>query len=202
MIRKNVIEKEAFDMKQVVFWVLILFMFVGNNAVWADIATRDEVSVKVELMNGARFPSFEFYIRYQSYHYDMGYQPDPLTDVVLEAGKPIETGQRGARSFLYARDKKSGRQYASKKEIGGTIAERGVDVSHYVDQIEVLSLRKGEVKFKVVARKRMNHNGEVMEILKGDVTGGKANWLMILVPIICLSGLVAFFLLRRKPLNA
>jgi hypothetical protein len=82
-------------------------------------------------------------------------------------------------------------------------AERGVDVSHYVDQIEVISLRKGELKFKVVARKRMSHNGEVMEILKGDVSGGgKVNWIVVLIPVICLSGLVAFFLLRRKPLAA
>jgi hypothetical protein len=190
-------------MKNLRFLVVILLMFVGTNAVWADIATRDEVEVKVELMNAARFPSFEFYIRFQGYHYDMGHKPDALVDVVMEPGKAISTGQRGARSFLYAREKNGGRQYVSKKEIGGMTAERGVDVAHYVDQIEVLSLRKGEVKFKVVARKRMGHNGEVMEILKGDVSGGgKVNWIVVLIPIICLSGLVAFFLLRRKPLAA
>lgn len=189
-------------MKKLGFLLALLCMFVGNSAVWADIATRDEVEVKVELMNAARFPSFEFYIRFQGYHYDMGHKPDSLVDVVMEPGKAISTGQRGARSFLYARDK-NGRKYVSKKEIGGMTTERGVDVSHYVDQIEVISLRKGELKFKVVARKRMGHNGEVMEILKGDVSGGgKVNWIVVLIPIICLSGLVAFFLLRRKPLAA
>lgn len=184
-------------MKNIQLLFLALFLAIGTHTAWADIANEDEVDVKIELMNGAKFPSFEFYIRYQSYKYDMGYQPDGLTDVVLEAGKPTETGQRGDKSLLYARDK-NGREYVSQEELGGVVTDRGVNVGYYLDQIEVVSLKKGVLKFKKV-RKIIGTNNEVLEILKGDVSGGgKVSWMFILVPIVCLTGLVAFFILRRR----
>lgn len=186
-------------MKNFRFLFLALFMALGTHAAWADIANEDEVGIKIELMNGAKFPGFEFYIRYQSYTYNMGYQPTELSDIVLEAGKPTATGQRGDRSLLYARDSK-GREFVSKKEVGGVVTDRGVNVAYYLDQIVVTSLKKGEIKFKTV-RKIIGTNDEVLEIIKGDVGvggGGKSNWMIAILPLLSLAGLVAFFILRRK----
>lgn len=175
----------------------VLFLF-GTSFAWADVANEGEVNVKVELINGKDFPGFEFFIRYQNYHYDMGYQPDGLTDIVLEPGLVTETGGRGDQSLLYARDE-NGNEFVSKTEVGGVDSDFGPDVAYYLDQIEVISVKNGEVKFKIVARKKMSGDDKVLKIIKGDVSGGgKSIWMIILVPIFCLTGLFAFFVLRRR----
>ena len=180
-----------------VLFAAILFLF-GTQTAWADVANEGEVDVKVELINGKDFPGFEFFIRYQNYHYDMGYQPDGLTDIVLEPGLVTETNGRGDQSLLYARDEK-GNEFVSKTEVGGVDSDFGPNVAYYLDQIEVISVKNGEIKFKIAARKKMSGDDKVLKIIKGDVSDGEmSTWLIILVPIFCLTGLVAFFVLRRR----
>ena len=170
----------------------------------ADVATEGEVDVQVELMNGAQFKGFTFFIKYQSYTYNMGYQPSGLSEVVLEAGKSFETGGRGDASKLYARDSK-GKVYESKEMVGGVASDFDRNVSYYLDQIEITKVKKGVISYKVVARKKMGPNGEVLEIMKSDVVNdepGKGKWMLFTIPVVCLIGLVAFFILRSRKRSA
>lgn len=176
-----------------------LLTCLGLGSAYADVANEGEVDVQVELLNASKFPGFTFYIKYQHYTYNMGYQPSSLDEVTLEAGKAYETGDRGDASKLYARDAK-GKVYESKEMIGGVAKELSSSVSHYLDQIEVTKIKKGVISFKVVARKKMGNDGEVLEIKKSDVVNeeGKGNWMLFTIPVVCLIGLIAFFVLRNR----
>lgn len=185
--------------------LLLPVLFVlGLSPLMADVATEGEVDVQVELMNGAQFKGFTFFIKYQSYTYNMGYQPSGLSEVVLEAGKSFETGGRGDASKLYARDSK-GKVYESKEMVGGVASDFDRNVSYYLDQIEITKVKKGVISYKVVARKKMGPNGEVLEIMKSDVVNdepGKGKWMLFTIPVVCLIGLVAFFILRSRKRSA
>lgn len=181
-----------------------MLLVLGLSPLMADVATEGEVDVQVELLNGAKFPGFTFFIKYQSYTYNMGYQPSELSEVVLEAGKAFQTGGRGDQSKLYARDSK-GKVYESKDMIGGVASDFDRNVSYYLDQIEVTKIKKGVISYKVVARKKMGVNGEVLEIKKSDVVNDDANkgrWMLFTIPVVCMIGLIAFFVLRNRKRHA
>jgi hypothetical protein len=181
-------------MKMMRWFLLGMIMVAGIGFLKADVATEGEVDVRVELMNADAFAGYQFFIRYQSYSYNMGYHKGELNDVFLESGKHIETGGRGDASLLYARDK-NGKEFVSKLEVGGVKQGQSRDVAYILDQIEVTGIKKGVIKFKVVSTKKIGDNGEVIEVLKGGI---EPNWLMLLLPASCLIGLMIFFVVRRR----
>ncbi len=191
-------------MPQMKYWYNILLVFcllVGANSAWADVAREGEVDIKVQVMNHKSFPGIEFFVRYQGHYYDRGYHLGDPQDLILEAGKSFTTGSRGGSSLLYARDT-SGNVYESATNIGGLAKESSRNVGHHLHQIQVLSVKDGLVKFKIVAKKKMTDEDKVIQIIKGDVAGGgKSIWMAILMPAACLLGLVAFFILRRRQIS-
>lgn len=176
------------------WFLMCLLVVAGLGRLQADIATEGEVDVKVQLMNGDSFKGFTFYIRYQNYTYNMGYQPSGITEVTLKPGDHVETGGRGDASLLYARDK-NGKEYVSKVEVGGVAQGQSSDVSYILHQIEVSSVKKGVIKFKVVSQQKIGAAGKVLEVMQGAVS---FDWTMVVLPIACLLGLVAFFFFRRQ----
>jgi hypothetical protein len=180
--------------------LLFLFSILATTPAWADIATEGEQDVYVELLNAKDFPKYKFFIRYQTYHYNMGYQEGPVNDVMVEQGKPFQTGDRGAKSFLYAKGPKG--EWKSKIEIGGTEIDHQSDVSHLLDRIKITKMNpKGKViEFKVVERQKIDAEGKVLSSIKhGEVALGSWTWI---IPFVCFGGLIAFFILRRKAAKA
>ncbi|HEX2901589.1 MAG TPA: hypothetical protein VHS96_17890 [Bacteroidia bacterium] len=185
-------------MKLLRYLFLALFMAMGMHTAWADVAREGEVEVKVELMNGKFFPDYEFFVRYQGYYYNQGYHPSEPVDLILAPGESFTTGSKGGSSYLYARDS-SGNIYESETKVGGVAKDFSPNVGYHLHQIQVLSVRDGVVKFKIVARKKMTDEGKVIKIIKGDVAGGgKSIWMTLLMPALSLAGLLAFFLMRRR----
>jgi hypothetical protein len=183
-----------------------LFTLVTAHMLQADVATEGEKGVRVELLNGADFPGFKFFIKYQHYHYNMGYQKGEVNDVVLEKGKIVETGDRYSSSLLYAVDDK-GNEFVSKEEIGGSVIDHAKSASYHLHQIKVLNVKDGTIEFKVAAKKKMNEKDEVVKVMRSEVGGitgsGEMNWTLVVVPIVCVLGLIAFFIVRRssKPVS-
>jgi hypothetical protein len=177
--------------------LLLFFSFLlvlGVQRVQADVATEGEMGIKVELVNPTNFPGFNFYIQYQTYHYDMGWQPGATSKVFLEAGKHVSTGDRYSSSLLYAEDKQ-GNVFVSKEEIGGSVIEKGKNVAYHLHRIKVLSVKDGEVQFQIKEKQKVDENGKVLKVMKSEV---EMNWVVIMVPIVCLLGLVAFLVVRGK----
>ena len=180
--------------------LLILIACSSSLPLWADIATAGEQTVFVELLNGKAFPKYKFYVKYQTYHYDMGYKPGAIEIVYLLPGKPIETGDRGSSSFLYAKGPKG--EWASKVEIGGSEIDLHGREDHLLDRIKIIKMNpNGKViEFQVVERQKIDANGKVLETINKSSMGQP--WWFWAMPLVCLLGLVAFFLLRRKPEQA
>lgn len=186
-------------MKAVCILWIGLVVALSSQRVHADVATEGEVEIRVEVINTRDFPEFQFFIHYQTYHYDMGYQPDPVQEVALGPDVVTATSSRDDASFLYARDKE-GNEYVSKEQVGGVTIDHNKDVAYYLDQIEVVSVENGVVEFKVAHRKKMSSEGRVLKTKKGDAGG--THWTILVVPVLSLLGLLAFFLLRRKTARA
>ena len=176
----------------------IFFLVICTQTAWADVARQGEVEVKVQVMNHKSFPGIEFYVRYQGHYYDKGHHLGKTQDLILTPGESFTTGSRGGSSLLYARDT-SGNVYESEAKVGGMAKELSRNVGYHLHQIQVLSVKDGIVKFKIAAKKKMTDEDKVIQIIKGDVTGGgKSIWMTILMPLVCLMGLFAFFILRRR----
>ena len=182
-------------MKVLHVFLLSILMLLGAAELQADIATQGEQDVYIELVNAKDFPSFKFYIQYQTYTYNMGYQPNGTNKVFLEPGKHIKTGDRGSASLIYASGK--GREYTSKVQAGGSVIDNTEGVAYALDRIKIVKLDKKVVKFTVVERQLIGQDGKVLQtIKKGSM--GEQSLLMYLLPLICVGGLVAFFLFRKK----
>jgi hypothetical protein len=179
-----------------IFVTLLLLLSVGQ--LYADVATEGEQDIYIEIINAADFPSYKFYIKSQSYYYDMGYQPGELTTVYLEPGKHTSTGDRGSASLLYAEGK--GITFQSKSEVGGSTIDHTEGVSYILDRIKIISLKKKVIKFEVVERQLIGEDGKVMKTIKKGSMGSLAPGQLVLyaLPVVCLLGLLLFFRFRRK----
>jgi hypothetical protein len=181
-------------MKTSALLLLGFFLVLGAQRAHADvIAPKGPVPViMVELVNPADFPGFNFYIR-------EGFGSEKM---YLEAGKQVKTGGFRWHGYALFAEDKQGNQFESKDWIYSSDLERSKRVDyHYVEQIKVLAVGNGEVKFEAKWIKvdkngsmRMDKNGKT-KVVKGEV---EMNWLVMVVPVVCLLGLVAFLLLRGK----
>ncbi len=182
-------------MKVLTIFLFAFIMLFGAATLQADVATAGEQDVFIELLNAKDFPSFKFYIQYQTYTYNMGYHPNGTMKVYLEPGKHIKTGDRGSASLIYAEGK--GREYVSKVNAGGSIIDHTDDVDYVLDRIKIVKLDKKVLKFTVVERQLIGADGKVLKtIQKGSLA--EQSWFMYLLPIVCIGGLVAFFFFRKK----
>lgn len=180
----------------------LLFTSVGNLS--ADVVVEGEQDVYIELLNAKDFPDYKFYIQYQDYYYDQGYHAGNVSTIYLDPGKHYATGDRGSSSLLYAEGGKD-EVFESEQSVGGTGKEFNKQVAYLLDRIKVTGVGENGVQFKVVERQLIGENGKVIKtikhpsIQKGEIGPlDQGAFLMWLLPIVCMVGLVVFFLLRRK----
>ncbi len=179
------------------FFIPLILLLCAAPA-YADIATEGEHDVYIELINGSDFPSYKFYIKSQSYYYEMGYQPGAVTTVYLEKGKHISTGDRGSSSLLYAEGK--GMTYESKAQVGGATIDRTPGLNYLLDRIKVVRLKNKEIKFVVVERQLIGEDGKVIRTVQKGAVGstGTQQIIMWVLPVVCMLGLLLFFAFRRR----
>ena len=185
--------------RPVLFLVMLL---LGAAQLKADVATEGEVDVYIELLNGNEFPGYKFFIKYQNYEYNMGYQPAGVQIVFLEPGKHVSTGDRGSSSLLFAEGKRG--KYQSSIEVGGSEINHTEGLQYVLDRIKITKVDKKGLRFEVVERQLIGENGTVLEtIQKGSLEPLNLQaFLLWLLPIVCLVGLVLFFLFRKKAVTA
>lgn len=189
---------------QLFCFAALLLLGSGLYADIADDSDAETVSVHVQLMNGSKFPGYQFFVHYQSY---VGsgvygdYSPDTLSEMPLLPAVSQATSDFGDQSYIFARDS-AGKIYQSSVKFGGTIDVGNPDFAYLIKQIEVVKIADGVIEVKLVATKAGVEYEEVFEMKKGGI-GSSAQDLMryALLPAICLLGLVAFFVVRRRQVS-
>jgi hypothetical protein len=191
-------------MKIIRLFLLLTLLLTSVGNLSADVVVEGEQDVYIELLNAKDFPDYKFYIQYQDYYYDQGHHAGKVSVVYLEPGKHHATGDRGSSSLLYAEGGKDD-LYESTSRVGGTGMERNNAVAYLLDRIKVTRVGENGVEFKVVERQLIGENGKVIKTIKNpSIQKGEIGpldqgaFLMWLLPIVCMVGLVVFFLLRRK----
>lgn len=170
----------------------------------ADVVTEGEVDIRFRITNLDDYPEYEFYVMYQTYHYDEGYQPGDVIETLIEANKVHQAGERGSKSALYARKKgdKNGPVFESNVLLGGDKIISDYKARAIIEEIEITSVEDGKVEFKVEDRFLMYDNGKEKRfknagaILGVELFGVDLGY--IVLPLVCLIGLVVFFMLRKK----
>jgi hypothetical protein len=190
-------EHEILLMKSLYVFLLSFALLCGATTLKADIATPGEQDVYIELLNGNAFPKYKFFIKYQTYHYDMGYKPGGVEVVDITPGKHFMTGDRGAQSFLYARGPKG--EWKSAVEVGGSAIDYTDGVQYMLDRIKIKKLNpKGKViEIEVMERQAIGEGGAVLQTIKKSAVELPTSMIWIL-PLACGLGLVLFFVFRRK----
>ncbi len=173
---------------------LTFFALLFAFPVMADLATAGEVDLRIELLNGEEFEGYTFFVEYQTYYYEYGYQEGPIREVELEPGKDINASGRGGRSKIYARNE-DGDLFESEEAVGGVVNNASDDVLAYVDQYNVVSMKDGKLKLEHKARIMHLHNGEKIEVSKSGIDFSLAG---IIMSLACLVALVLFFIFRKK----
>jgi hypothetical protein len=155
-------------------------------------------------LNLSDFPGYEFYIEYQDYYYEYGWQPGGVAHVTINDNEEFETGERGGASKLYAVDAE-GNVFETEEQIGGNTILDDYKASYIVQEIEVTELRDGKIAFKVEASYKVYPNGATKKMRKGFVFFGIGifgiDLGLILLPLVCLCGLLFFFWTRRNPMR-
>lgn len=183
------------------FFILAALLLISSG-LRADIAddnnSEQRIYVHVELMNGAKFPGYQFFVQYQTYEGYGGYDPDSLLEMPLSPGISQPTSEYGDKSFIFARDS-TGKLFQSTVKFGGSRMEMEPDFAYLVQRIDVVSIRNGEIEVKLVATMKMVDYEEVIEMKKGTV-GSQSQEIIrfALLPAVCLLGLIAFFVVRRR----
>lgn len=179
----------------------MLLLLLGAAQLKADVATEGEVDVRIELLNGKDFPGYKFFIKFQNYEYNMGYQPAGVEIVFLEPGIHVSTGERGSSSLLFAEGKKG--KYQSHEQVGGSEIDHTEGLQYMLDRIKITKIDKKGLRFEVVERQLIGENGQVLQsIMKGSLEPlDMQAFLLWLLPIVCLVGLVVFFLFRKRAVN-
>ena len=178
-----------------------MFLLVGLSIAKADIADDnglERISVHVQLMNGDKFPGYEFFVHYQGYLYYGGYEPDSVQEVPLTPGVSQATSEYGDKSYIYARDA-AGKIYHSEMKYGGSIEELNPDYAYLLKKIEVIRITDDAIEVKVVGTMKMVDYEEVIEMKKGAVGGQVSEMLRFaILPLVCFLGLILFFVIRRR----
>lgn len=170
----------------------------------ADVAIEGEVDIRIKVLNLSDFPGYEFYIEYQDYYYEYGWQPGDIAHVTIKENEEFETGERGGASKLYAVDKQ-GNIFASAEELGGNMVLDDYKASYVVNEVEVTELRDGKLSYKVKRAYKVYPDGATKKLKKGFVFFGfgfgDIDFGLILLPIVCIGGLLFFFWMRRNPMR-
>lgn len=192
-------------MNRIVKLLSFFFLFSLPYFSKADVAIEGEVDIRVKVLNLSDFPGFEFFIEYQEYYYDMGWQAGDIVQVAIQEGQEFETGEKGGGSKLFAKDAQ-GNTYATEQDLGGNTVLDDYKASYIVQEINIKSVEGGKITFKVADEYKVYPDGKTRKLKKGFVLFGVnlfgVDLGLFVLPIVCLAGLIFFFWTRRNPVRA
>ena len=182
-----------------------LFLMLALTPAFADIAIEGQVTRKTVISNLSEFPDYEFYIQYQNYYYEYGYQPGSVDEVILVEGEAFESGERGSRSKIYARLKKKKRKkFESEETVGGQEVIPDRNGRYIEDVVRIISVEEGVIKFEIESSSLILRNGDKENLLKkGGITGLTlfgVDLAYIGLPLFCLIAF-ALFLMRKRAMH-
>lgn len=186
-------------MKRILLLLILVPLFSYS---FADIANPDQFAQDIKFTNLDEFPDYQFYYLYKQYGYDRGYRVSSERQVLLKNNEVYETSSRYGAVRIYAcqrkkrnKDKMRKGKYCfhSEEEIGGNGSWRGEDPNK-VAVYEVEKLEEGIITLKRIGGPEGNAGNEEY---RGTLPLNNP-WYKFLLPGLCLSALVGFFLIRRR----
>ncbi len=191
-------------MKRIICIAAAAFLFPLFSR--ADVVEEGQTTVKVMLKNSSAFPDYEFYILYQDYYYNMGYQKGDQLVLWLEEGREYEAGDQGSSSKIYARLISDTVQiFETESEYGGEEIVHDRKVSVLVDEITITKIEGDHVAVKVKRvkidnkGKRSNSDeGFIMGIHKGPFQILGINGWIWLMPLAAFLSLTMLYFWRRN----
>ena len=180
--------------------ILILFSFIFFNSIHADVVTEGEFNRQFRIINADQYPDYTFYILYQTYYYDMGYQPGDVNEMIIKPGEAYYGGDRGGVSRIYGKSNSGNPEVATSEEtVGGNVYVTQSGVQGVIDEIKITGIKAGVITFVVVKTLHVLDGGKEKAVKKGAFPGfGDGNSPLIFVlPGICLALLIGFLLFRN-----
>lgn len=184
------------------FCAALLLVMFSLSAI-ADVVTPGHINKQFQFTNLNKFPAFTYSYLHQGYHYNMGYQRNPVDTIAVEINKRYAVSERGAdKSPLLAKDK-HGKYFTSDIKIGGA-ALVGSSVSGIVEVFIIVSIKNGKIKIRKLKEIIVYADGKEKET-KSSILGAFlgsddfASGLGIISMGALLGLLLLFILKRRKP---
>ncbi len=182
--------------------ILTICCLFFAGLVMADIRVEGVVIRQFSITNIDKFPGFQFYYTYQSYHYNQGYRANPLDTLELEINKRYSAASRGnSKAEVLAKDK-NGNWSKPGITLGGEVSANPL-ITGIVDIYEIVSIKKGVIKLKKIREIALNKDGTEKEkkasggflsfIGNDKFTGG-----LTIVAVAALAGLLIVFFRRKK----
>lgn len=193
-----------YAMSRFLFFAVCLLGVVFPSLSKADVLIEGEVDIMVKVLNTNEYPDYNFHIEYQGYYYEYGWQPGDIVVVPVKEGEEFLTGERGSTSKLFATDAE-GKVYSSSIEMGGNTIVDNHNVNHLLHTYTIQGIDEDGIRLKLVNEFQVMNDGKVKKVKKGmaftgvDVLGMDLG--LILLPLVCLGGLVFFFWMRRNPVR-
>ena len=182
--------------KILVLWLVIILPFVA----FADVAVEGEVDIEFKITNISDYPDYSFFVKYQTYYYEYGYQPGEVTESKVAENVVRSAGARGSKSYLYARDKE-GKIYESEIKLGGQKIISDRRANSIVEAYKIKSIKDGKINLKLEEKYLDYGDGKTKKISKGAVSGTEmfgVDVVYVAIPAVCLLLLVGFFMFRKK----
>ncbi len=147
------------------FTALVLVML--SFSATADVVNPGHIHKQFMFTNLDKFPAFTYSCLHHSYHYDMGYRPNPVDTILVENNKRYSVGTRGDdKSSLMAMDK-DGNYFVSDIQVGGaTIVSPSIN--GLIEVYKIISIENGEIKIKKQKEIIQYANGEEKERKKSS----------------------------------
>jgi|GEM_PF-2689409 hypothetical protein len=135
-----------------------LAIMMGWLFTHADVVVRGDVDVRIKIVNASQYPDHKFYIEYRSFYYRYGWQEGDLSEVVVQEGDTVETGSRGASSYLYA-NAPDGKVLRSKERIGGQTHINDYDVSYVLREYRITGIKDSIIGLELLKSYFVYPNG-------------------------------------------
>jgi hypothetical protein len=185
-------------MKTKLFLLLALFLVMVSGLLHADLAKPRKMPVqpglerRVQLINGEDYPEFQFYL-YVTERESRSELPELQ---LLEPGKWAAVGKSGEGFYVRA---VKGEEFFDSNRLSGNV-EYTLDRngSYRLEKVKIKSFEEGVLKIEIRSRDMQDESGNEIEAPSKGSVGGLGIFPTLILPAVCLLGLVAFLVFRRK----
>ena len=183
---------------------LALLMATISLSVCADVVVPGHINKQFVFTNLDKFHGFSFSYLHHGFHYDKGYQPNPVDTVAVQNNmRYFVSDKSDQKEILMARDPK-GNYFISDIKFGGSVVVNPA-INGLVEVYTIISIKNKKIKLKKVKEISLYSDGKEKERragigFAGYISGdGFSSGLMTASTGALLGLLVLFILRKRKP---